>query len=108
MSHIAVIGAGAWGTGLAIVFGRKGKHEVRLWAHQKEVCESVDARRINELFLPGCTLPHSVRCTNNLPDALRGAEMVVSVMPSHHCRRLFESMRPDLRAEMLFISATKG
>ena len=46
MSRIAIIGAGAWGTGLAIVLGRKGGHEVRLWAHEPEVCESITQRRV--------------------------------------------------------------
>ncbi len=41
MSRIAIIGAGAWGTGLAIVLGRKGTHEIRLWANELEVCESI-------------------------------------------------------------------
>ncbi len=108
MSEIAIIGAGAWGTALSIVAGRNGNHGVRLWAHEKEVRESVEARRVNELFLPEQTIPQGVRPTNDLRDALAGAEIVVSVMPSHHCRRLFESMRPHLKADMLFVSATKG
>ena len=45
MSRIAVIGAGAWGTGLAIVLGRGGRHQVRLWAHEKEVRDSISTRR---------------------------------------------------------------
>jgi glycerol-3-phosphate dehydrogenase (NAD(P)+) len=52
MSRIAIIGAGAWGTGLAIVLGRRGNHQVRLWAHEQEVRESISARRVNERFLP--------------------------------------------------------
>ncbi len=108
MSEIAIIGAGAWGTGLSIVLGRKGVHHVRLWAHEKEVCESIFQSRINQLFLPECSLPASVTCTNSLPEAIKGAHIVVSVMPSHHCRRLFQSMRPHLKSEMLFVSATKG
>jgi glycerol-3-phosphate dehydrogenase (NAD(P)+) len=108
MSEIAIIGAGAWGTALSIVAGRNGNHGVRLWAHEKEVRESVEARRVNELFLPEQTIPEGVRPTNDLRDALTGAEIVVSVMPSNHCRRLFESMHPHLKADMLFVSATKG
>ena len=108
MSEIAIIGAGAWGTALSIVAARNGNHGVRLWAHEKEVRESVEARRVNELFLPEQTIPEGVRPTNDLRDALTGAEIVVSVMPSHHCRRLFESMRSHLKADMLFVSATKG
>jgi len=57
MSKIAVIGAGAWGTGLAIVLGRKGVHEVCLWAREREVRESISVKKVNELFLPGQTVP---------------------------------------------------
>ncbi len=108
MSEIAVIGAGAWGTAISIVLGRKGTHQVRLWAHEPEVRESIAVRRVNELFLPGERVPETVACTNNLEEALCDVEIVVSVMPSHHTRRVFEAMKPHLRAEMLFVSATKG
>ena len=108
MSEIAVIGAGAWGTAISIVLGRTQTHNVRLWAHEPEVRDSIEARRVNQLFLPGQVIPPSVRCTNNLSDVLDDCDIVVSVVPSHHTRRLFESMRPYLRPEMLFVSATKG
>jgi glycerol-3-phosphate dehydrogenase (NAD(P)+) len=108
MSQIAVIGAGAWGTALSIVLGRKGTQHVRLWAYEKEVCESIAEQRVNLLFLPDERVPECVSPTNSLPTALSGADIVVSVMPSHHCRRLFQNMRPHLRPDMLFVSATKG
>jgi glycerol-3-phosphate dehydrogenase (NAD(P)+) len=108
MSQIAIIGAGAWGTGLAIALGRKGTHHVRLWAHEKEVRESISQRHLNEVFLPDCSLPLTVTCTNDMHEALDGAAIVVSVMPSHHCRHLLQSMRNHLKPEMLFVSATKG
>jgi len=108
MSEIAIIGGGAWGTGLAIALGRKGTHRVRMWVFEKEVCESINQRHENELFLRGQRIPEGVRATNSLPEALRGAEIVVSVMPSHHVRRVFCEMQPHLRPEMLFVSATKG
>jgi glycerol-3-phosphate dehydrogenase (NAD(P)+) len=108
MSEIAVIGAGAWGTAISVVLGRKKTHTVRLWAHEAEVRDSIAATRINQLFLPGQLVPETVSCTNSVEDALRGAEIVVSVMPSHHTRRLFQTMQPHLRPDMLFVSATKG
>jgi glycerol-3-phosphate dehydrogenase (NAD(P)+) len=108
MSEIAVIGAGAWGTGLSIVLGRKGTHRVRLWAFEKEVRDSIAAGRVNDLFLPGQTIPECVSTTGSLERALRGSAIVVSVMPSQHCRRLFQEMRPHLNPEMLIVSATKG
>ena len=107
MSRIAVIGAGAWGTALSIVLTRNGAHKVRLWAYEGEVRDSIEKRRQNELFLPGCTIPDGVSATNNWED-LREAEIVVSVMPSHHCRRLFTQAAPFLKAETLIVSATKG
>lgn len=108
MSQIAVIGAGAWGTGLAIVLGRKGSHQVRLWAHEKEVRDSIAATRVNDLFLAGFNIPDSVQATGSLEEALRGAEIVVSVMPSQHCRGLFQQMRSYLHPGALIVSASKG
>jgi len=108
LSKVAVIGAGSWGTALAIVAGRGGQHQVRLWARETEVCASIQESRVNALFLPDCRVPESVTVTNDLQHALSGAEIVVSVMPSHHCRRVFEHMAQWLLPQMLFVSATKG
>jgi glycerol-3-phosphate dehydrogenase (NAD(P)+) len=108
MSEISIIGAGAWGTALAIVLGRKDTHRVRLWAHEEEVCESIAHRRMNEKFLPGQEIPSCVTPCNSLAQALEGASIVVSVMPSQHCRDLFVQMRPHLRADTMIVSATKG
>jgi glycerol-3-phosphate dehydrogenase (NAD(P)+) len=107
-NRIAVIGAGAWGTALAIVLERKGAHQVHLWANELEVCESIGRSRVNEHFLPGFKLPDSITATHDLGAALEAAEVVVSVMPSQHCRALFERMAPWLRRETLFVSCTKG
>jgi glycerol-3-phosphate dehydrogenase (NAD(P)+) len=105
---MAVVGAGAWGTSLSIVLGRKGAHRVRLWAHEKEVRDCISSRRVNELFLPEHAIPDSVSVTGSFEEALHDAEIVVSVMPSQHCRGLFQKMRPFLKSDMLFVSATKG
>jgi glycerol-3-phosphate dehydrogenase (NAD(P)+) len=108
MSEIAIIGAGAWGTGLAIVLGRKSTHSVRIWAHETEVCESINQKRINEQFLPGPKIPESVSASNDLSNVLDRAEIIVSVMPSQHCRELFAQARPLIRVRTPIVSATKG
>ncbi|HLZ42892.1 MAG TPA: NAD(P)H-dependent glycerol-3-phosphate dehydrogenase [Candidatus Sulfotelmatobacter sp.] len=108
MSQIAVIGAGAWGTGLAIVLGRKGTHQVRLWAHESEVCDAINHQHINEMFLPGRRIPDAVSAANDLAAVLDGAEIIVSVMPSQHCRKLFAGMRSLIAPRTLIVSATKG
>jgi len=108
MSEIAVIGAGAWGTGIAVVLGRKGTHRVRLWVHEADVCQTINDQHVNDKFLPGREIPDSVKATNDLAAALEGTEIVVSVMPSQHCRALFEQMRPMISPQTPVVSATKG
>src|ERR1700757_2313404 len=108
MSQIAIIGGGAWGTGLAIALGRKGSHRIRVWAHEVDVCESINHQHINERFLPGRRLPDSVSASNDLAAVLDGVQIIISVMPSQHCRALFARMRPLIRPRTLIVSATKG
>jgi glycerol-3-phosphate dehydrogenase (NAD(P)+) len=108
MSRIAIIGAGAWGTAIAIVLGRSRRHELKLWAYEKEVRDSIESNRMNSVFLPGQQIPDRVQSTGDFAEALSGAEIVVSAMPSQHCRRLFQQMAPHLRSNTLIVSATKG
>jgi glycerol-3-phosphate dehydrogenase (NAD(P)+) len=108
LSRIAVIGAGAWGTALCIALGRAGRHELRLWAYEREVLESVERERTNDLFLPGFILPESIAITNSLPAALERAQIVLAVMPSHHARRLYNEMQSSLPSDVMIVSATKG
>jgi len=107
MRHIAVIGAGNWGTALAATLANTN-HTVTLWAYEAEVVESLRARHENELFMPGVKLPASIQATSELGEALENAEIVLTVMPSHVCRALYTQMLDHLRPEMIFVSATKG
>jgi glycerol-3-phosphate dehydrogenase (NAD(P)+) len=79
-----------------------------LWAYEKEVVESIRTTHVNEPFLAGCPIPENVEATQSLAEAIAGAEIVLSVMPSHHARRVWSQMKPLLRPEMLLVSATKG
>src|SRR5690349_5454618 len=108
MSRIAVIGGGAWGTALSIVLARGGRHAVRLWAYEREVCDSIQARQTNDLFLPGFKIPDGVEATNSLTSALEGCSFILAVMPSHHARALYSSMRSSLSPDTIIVSATKG
>lgn len=110
MAKIAVVGAGAWGTALSIALARKGAHQLRVWAYEAEVCDSINSRHVNEQFLPGQSIPKDVYATTSLPEALKDAEIVVSVMPSHHCRRVFQQISTAklLNSVEAVVSATKG
>jgi glycerol-3-phosphate dehydrogenase (NAD(P)+) len=107
MTRIAIIGAGSWGTALALVAARAGG-AVRLWAHSSDVALTMARERINEIYLPGFTLPDHISPTDDLAVALDGAEIVVSAIPSHVCREVGLAMRPHLVPEMILVSATKG
>lgn len=107
MKRITIVGAGSWGTALAITLARSGR-PVRLWAYEPEVVSSISLRHINSLYLPEFVIPESVTATNDLDDALDAADIVLTVVPSHVCRLLFERMLPRLRPEASLVSATKG
>lgn len=109
MKKIAVIGAGSWGTALGIALTRSRQpHKVALWVFEADICESLRTRRVNDVFLPGFEVPREVEVTNQLGEALAGADIVLSVMPSAHARKLYEQMLPHLSPQMVFVSATKG
>lgn len=110
MRRIAIIGAGSWGTALALVAARAG-NEIRLWAHSLEVANSLRQERENKIYLPGFQLPDSISPTNDLAEALTAAEIVLTVVPSHVCRAIYLQMLLHLPvggAQMIFVNATKG
>jgi len=107
MKQIAIIGGGSWGTALALALGRKG-HRIRLWVFEVELVELINQRRRNTLYMPEFELPECVRASHALEAVLDGAEIVLTVVPSHHCRAVYQSMLPSLHPGMLLVSATKG
>src|SRR4051812_25096831 len=106
-SDIAIIGAGGWGTALAITMSRAGR-DVRLWAFESYLVETILATRENPLYLPGARIPESVQVTNSLNAALQDARIVVIAIPSHVFRSVLTQMLPDLNRDMMFVSAAKG
>ncbi len=79
---VAVLGAGAWGTALAILLGRHG-HQVRLWGHLADEIERLRRARENPVYLPGVTFPDTLAPTADLGAALAGADEILIVVPSH-------------------------
>ena len=103
----AVIGAGAWGTALADLLAGNG-HDVRLWAFEADVVESIRVRRENVRFLPGVALAPSVAATVDQAEALAGAELVLYVTPSHHLRRIARGGAGAVRRDAILAVASKG
>ena len=104
---LAIIGAGSWGTALAIVLAPRFER-VRLWVYEADLVERMARTRENDIFLPGFKLPANVEVAGDLKMTLEGAGTVIGVVPSRFARRTYGAALPHLDPEMNFVSATKG
>ena len=107
MRTVTVLGAGSWGTALAVHLGRIG-HDVRLWARDGTLVDEIASRRANAVYLPDVRLPDSASVTRDIREALAGADLVVSAIPSHGCRGVMQAAAPFLTRRAVIVSATKG
>jgi glycerol-3-phosphate dehydrogenase (NAD(P)+) len=105
--RIAVIGAGSWGTALAIMAARQG-HDVRLWARNQSMADSINLEHRNCQYFNEAIVPPGVVATTDLLAAVENAGMVVLAAPSHALRQLVSQMKSALRSETIVISAAKG
>ncbi|MSO21008.1 MAG: NAD(P)-dependent glycerol-3-phosphate dehydrogenase [Acidobacteria bacterium] len=107
MSTLAIIGAGGWGTALAVTLARN-VDRVNLWVFEPDIAERLRRTRINEVYLPDITIPPNVAPSADLASTLQGAEIVLIAVPSPHLRRVCEQMLPIVSAQQIFVSAVKG
>jgi glycerol-3-phosphate dehydrogenase (NAD(P)+) len=103
----AVLGAGSWGTALAVHLGHIG-HDVTLWGRDHALLAEMATRRANPTYLPDLTFPEAVRPTPEITDALSGARLVIVAVPSHGLRLVMRAAAPHLPAGAVLVSATKG
>lgn len=108
MSRIAIIGAGAWGTALAVSLARRGGHQLCLWAHSAAHAEELSDTGENLRYLPGFILPADVHVTGRLDDAVSGAEIILCVTPSQAVRSIMEQIATHLTSSQVLLSACKG
>jgi glycerol-3-phosphate dehydrogenase (NAD(P)+) len=104
---VAVLGAGSWGTALAVHLGLIG-HDVRLWARDEALATEMNTRRANAVYLPDVTLPRNVSVTSSIDSVLRGTKVVVAAIPSHGCRAVMKLAAPHLTPRAVIVSAMKG
>ncbi|MFH1875078.1 MAG: NAD(P)H-dependent glycerol-3-phosphate dehydrogenase [Pseudomonadota bacterium] len=104
---VGVIGAGSWGTAISKMLAEKG-YEVCLWCHEREVADGINQNHQNPVYLQDIVLPKAVEATNSLALAVEDKEVVVSVVPSHHVRTIWQEAAEYLKPEAILVSATKG
>jgi glycerol-3-phosphate dehydrogenase (NAD(P)+) len=104
---IAVVGAGAWGTALAMLLADNG-HDVALWMYEKDLAEEMARTRENRVYLPGFALAAAITVTSSLEAAVKDKMIVLSVVPSHTVRAVAKQFAPFLSRDAIVISASKG
>ena len=105
--RIAILGAGGWGTALAVHLVRTG-HDAWLWGRDPSLVDELRARRANAVYLPDITFPPRLQVTAHLREALGEADLVVAAVPSHGMREVLRRAAPHIQANAIVVSATKG
>jgi glycerol-3-phosphate dehydrogenase (NAD(P)+) len=104
---IAVLGAGSYGTCLAVLFGNAG-HRVNLYCRGSEAAATMEAARENAVYLPGHPFPPTIRVTSDLAEAVRGRRFVLGVTPSHGIRDVLGRAAAAMDPDAIVINASKG
>jgi glycerol-3-phosphate dehydrogenase (NAD(P)+) len=107
VSRLAIVGAGSWGTALAIALAPRFD-SVQLWARDPERAAEIARLRENRRYLPGFLLPSHVEVSGDLARAMAEANIVLTVVPSAHMRGVLHSMAPHLSARTRVVSGAKG
>jgi glycerol-3-phosphate dehydrogenase (NAD(P)+) len=105
--NVTVLGAGGWGTALAVHLARIG-HDAHLWARDATLAADIQERRFNPIYLPEIRFPGNLRVTADLGEALRASDLVVAAVPSHGTREVLRRAAPHIRSGSTVVSATKG
>lgn len=107
MRQVAVLGAGGWGTALAVHLARVG-HEACLWARDPALVADLCVRRANAVYLPDIRFPERMRVTGDLADALAATDLVIMAVPSHGMRDILRRAAPSVNPGTTVVSAVKG
>jgi len=107
VTPLAIIGAGGWGTALAITQAR-AQRSVRLWVYESDLAETMVRTRENSIYLPGVPIPETVQIGNSMEEAAQGCGVVIVAVPSHFYRSVAKQLLPHASKETILVNATKG
>lgn len=106
IKRISVIGAGSWGTTLAVLLGEKG-FDVKLWVRREELANEMQIKRENTQYLPGIKIPNNVIVDHSLKNTIDNSEMIIMAVPSEFMRKISEEVKPYFNKQII-VSVTKG
>src|SRR5437868_4881182 len=107
LKPIAILGAGSWGTAIALYLARHGQ-TVRMWSIEKSEIDAMQKERANNRFMPGFDLPNEIQPTDNLEAAIKDVDDIVVVVPSVGFRHTLSLLKPLLQPNQRIICAAKG
>jgi glycerol-3-phosphate dehydrogenase (NAD(P)+) len=104
--RFAVIGAGSWGSALALHLAHSG-HEVTLWARDEKHVSAMRSAGENRAYLPGCAFPQTLHVTNHIRDAVTSSDVIMVATPSHVFEEILTSIKAAVSSQVI-LSVTKG
>lgn len=107
MANISIIGAGSWGTALALLLHKNG-HQVNVWSILEEEIEMLRTKREHESKLPGVKLPEEMEFTTDLEASMTGRDLIVLAVPSPFTRSTAKKMAPFTKENQLLVNVAKG
>ncbi|KOY83062.1 NAD(P)H-dependent glycerol-3-phosphate dehydrogenase [Lysinibacillus macroides] len=107
MEKVCVLGAGSWGTALAMVLAENG-HDTLVWTHRAEQAEEINSLHTNKKYLPDTVLPTNLHATSDIAKAAAHAETIVIAVPTKAIREVCEKLTVELTRKVLFVHVSKG
>jgi glycerol-3-phosphate dehydrogenase (NAD(P)+) len=107
-THFSILGAGAWGTAIALVLAQKAEQRVTLWSARPENADLLRQRRENVRLLPGVPIPEKVRLSADIREATASAELLITAIPTVYLRPTLQRIALDVPQETPVLSLTKG
>lgn len=107
MKKISIIGAGSFGTAIAVVLGQSG-YSITIWAREAEVVDGINETGYNPEYISDIELPKSVKASHSIEDTLKGSEMIVFATPSHAIREVANKAKKFVKGDEIIVSVAKG
>ena len=106
MNKISIVGAGSWGTTLAVLLAEKN-FDVKLWARREELANDIEIKKENKQYLPGIKIPNNVIAEHSLKNVIESSEMIIAAVPSEFFRKTIKELKPYFNSQII-LSVAKG
>lgn len=107
MEKVCVLGAGSWGTALALVVAKKG-YNVSMWTLNEEQCNKINKDKENIDYLPGVVIPDNIVVTTNIEEAVKDGTIIVLAVPSQAIRSVCKQIKPFIKDNQILVDVAKG